>query len=41
MEGNSVVLTKSGYLLALCSVLAVFLFCWLSYSSLLRPRRHK
>ena len=35
------VLTESGYLLALCSVLAVFLFCWLSYSSLLNRRRQK
>jgi hypothetical protein len=33
--------TKSDYLLTLCSVVAVFLFCWLSYSSFLSPRRQK
>jgi hypothetical protein len=35
------VLTESGYLLALCSVLAVFLFGWLSCSSFLSRRRQK
>lgn len=35
------VLTKSGYLLAWCSALAVLLFCWLSYSSFLSPRRRR
>jgi hypothetical protein len=35
------VLTESGYLLASCSVLAVFMFGWLSYSSFLSTRRQK
>ena len=38
---NTMVLTELGYLLVLCSVLAVSLFCWLSYSSFLdRNRRN-
>lgn len=38
---NSMVLRESGYLLVLCSVVAVSLFCWLSYSCFLDRHRKK
>jgi hypothetical protein len=39
--GDTMVITEIGYLLLTLSAVAVLLFCWLGFASLIGPRRDK